>query len=149
MKIAIGSDHGGYQLKENIKEFLGSLNIEYEDFGCMNEDSVDYPDIAFKVTKEIKNGNFTRGILICGTGIGMSIAANKINGIRAALCGDVFSAKMTREHNDSNVLALGGRVIGTGLAREIVNAWITSDFSQAKRHKNRIEKILKIEANKS
>jgi len=147
MKIAIGSDHGGFLLKENIKDFLDSLHIEYKDFGSMNEKAVDYPDIAFKVADEIKKGTYEKGILICGTGIGMSIAANKIRGIRAALCSDVFSARMTREHNDANILTLGGRVIGTGLAREIVLTWISSAFSQAKRHIERIEKISKIEEN--
>lgn len=145
MKIAIGSDHGGYWLKENLKIFLKTLKIDYKDFGCISEDAVDYPDVAFKVSNEIKNGNYEKGILICGTGVGMSIAANKIKGIRAALCSDVFSAKMTREHNDANILTLGGRVIGCGLAREIVKAWLFSDFSNVKRHINRINKINKIE----
>ena len=149
MKIAIGSDHGGYQLKESIKELLDTLKIECKDFGCINEDAVDYPDIAFRVSCEVKNRNYDRGILICGTGIGMSIAANKIKGIRAALCSDVFSAKITRMHNNSNVLALGGSVIGTGLAREIVKAWIINDFSGAERHLNRIKKVSKIEDNKN
>jgi len=147
MRIAIGSDHGGYHLKEDIKDYLDILKIDYKDFGCINEDAVDYPDIAFKVSSEVKDGKYERGILICGTGIGMSIAANKIKGIRAALCGDVFSAKKTREHNDSNILTLGGRVIGTELAREIVKAWIFTDFSNVKRHINRIEKLSKIEEN--
>ena len=145
MRIVIGSDHGGYLLKENIKEFLDSLNIEYKDCGCMNGEAVDYPDIAFMVIDEMKKGNYEKGILICGTGIGMSIAANKINGIRAALCNDVYSAKMARKHNDANILALGGRVIGTGLAREIVQKWTSSDFCQEKRHAKRIEKIKKSE----
>ncbi len=149
MKIAIGSDHGGYQLKESIKDLLDTLKIEYKDFGCINEDAVDYPDIALKVSCEVKNGNYDRGILICGTGIGMSIAANKVKGIRAALCSDVFSARMTRIHNDSNVLTLGGRVLGTGLAREITKAWIISDFSREERHLNRIKKVSKIEDNKN
>ena len=145
MKIAIGSDHGGYWLKENLKIFLKTLKIDYKDFGCISEDAVDYPDVALKVSNEVKNGNYEKGILICGTGVGMSIAANKIKGIRAALCSDVFSAKMTREHNDANILTLGGRVIGSGLAREIVKAWLFSDFSNVKRHINRINKIKKIE----
>ena len=145
MKIAIGSDHGGYWLKENLKIFLKTLKIDYKDFGCISEDAVDYPDVALKVSNEVKNGKYEKGILICGTGVGMSIAANKIKGIRAALCSDVFSAKMTREHNDANILTLGGRVIGSGLAREIVKAWLFSDFSNIKRHINRINKIKKIE----
>lgn len=145
MKIAIGSDHGGYWLKENLKIFLKTLKIDYKDFGCISEDAVDYPDVALKVSNEVKNGKYEKGILICGTGVGMSIVANKIKGIRAALCSDVFSAKMTREHNDANILTLGGRVIGSGLAREIVKAWLFSDFSNVKRHINRINKIKKIE----
>ena len=149
MKIAIGSDHGGYWLKENLKIFLKTLKIDYKDFGCISEDAVDYPDVAFKVSNEVKNGKYEKGILICGTGIGMSIAANKIKGIRASLCSDVFSAKMTREHNDANILTLGGRVIGSGLATEIVKAWLKSDFSHVKRHINRINKIKKIEEQNS
>ena len=149
MKIAIGSDHGGYWLKENLKIFLKTLKIDYKDFGCISEDAVDYPDVAFKVSNEVKNGKYEKGILICGTGIGMSIAANKIKGIRASLCSDVFSAKMTREHNDANILTLGGRVIGSGLAREIVKAWLFRDFSNVKRHINRINKIKKIEEQNS
>ena len=149
MKIAIGSDHGGYWLKENLKIFLKTLKIDYKDFGCISEEAVDYPDVALKVSNEVKNGKYEKGILICGTGIGMSIVANKIKGIRAALCSDVFSAKMTREHNDANILTLGGRVIGSGLAREIVKAWLFSDFSNVKRHINRINKIKKIEEQNS
>ena len=149
MKIAIGSDHGGYWLKENLKIFLKTLKIDYKDFGCISEEAVDYPDVALKVSNEVKNGKYEKGILICGTGVGMSIAANKIKGIRASLCSDVFSAKMTREHNDANILTLGGRVIGSGLAREIVKAWLKSDFSHVKRHINRINKIKKIEEQNS
>ncbi len=141
MKIALGSDHGGYKLKEHLKQYLEELNIEYADFGCDNEQPVDYPDIGFKVSNEVKNGNFDKGILVCGTGIGMSIVANKIKGIRASLCNDVFSARNAREHNDANILTLGERVIGIGLAREIVKVWLNTDFSKEKRHINRINKI--------
>lgn len=147
MKIALGSDHGGYKLKEHLKQYLEELNIEYTDFGCDNEQPVDYPDIGFKVSNEVKNGNFDKGILICGTGIGMSIVANKIKGIRASLCNDVFSARNAREHNDSNILTLGARVIGIGLAREIVKVWLNTDFSQEERHIIRLNKI-KQEENK-
>ncbi len=147
MKIALGSDHGGYKLKEHLKQYLEELNIEYTDFGCGNEQPVDYPDIGFKVSNEVKNGNFDKGILICGTGIGMSIVANKIKGIRASLCNDVFSARNAREHNDSNILTLGARVIGIGLAREIVKVWLNTDFSQEERHIIRLNKI-KQEENK-
>ena len=145
MKIALGSDHGGYRLKESLKQYLQELNIEYTDFGCNNEQSVDYPDIGFKVSVEVKNGRYDRGILICGTGIGMSIVANKIKGIRASLCHDIFSARNTREHNDANILR--ARVIDAGLAKEIVRIWLNTDFSQEKRHINRLNKI-KLKENK-
>jgi ribose 5-phosphate isomerase B len=141
MKIALGSDHGGYQLKENLKKYLKELKVEYQDFGCNSEKSVDYPDIGFKIAIEVKNRNYDRGILICGTGIGMSIVANKIKGIRASLCHDVFSARYAREHNDANILTLGGRVIGSGLAKEIVKVWLNTDFSGEERHLKRLNKI--------
>jgi len=141
MKIALGSDHGGYQLKENLKEYLRELNVEYVDFGCENKKSVDYPDIGFKVAKEVKSGKYSRGILICRTGIGMSVVANKVRGIRASLCHDIFSARNTREHNDANILTLGARVISVGLAKEIVRVWLNTKFSQEERHINRLNKI--------
>ena len=141
MKIAIGSDHGGYQLKERLKKYLQELNIGYKDFGCKSEKSVDYPDIGFKVSNEVRKGNYERGILICGTGIGMSIVANKIKGIRASLCHDVFSARYAREHNNANILTLGARVIGVGLAQEIVKVWLKTNFSQEERHNRRLNKI--------
>ncbi len=141
MKIALGSDHGGYQLKENLKEYLKELNVEYVDFGCENEKSVDYSDIGFKVAIEVKNGKCDRGILICVTGIGMSVVANKVRGIRAALCCNEFTARCAREHNDANILVLGGRVIGSGLAKEIVKVWLNAKFSQEERHINRLNKI--------
>ena len=141
MKIALGSDHGGYQLKENLKRYLKELNVEYKDFGCNSEKSVDYPDIGFKIAIEVKNRNYDKGILICGTGIGMSIVANKIKGIRASLCHDVFSARYAREHNDANILTLGGRIINLGLAKEIVKIWLNTDFSGEERHLKRLNKI--------
>ncbi|MCJ7790156.1 MAG: ribose 5-phosphate isomerase B [Candidatus Atribacteria bacterium] len=141
MKIALGSDHGGYQLKENLKKYLKELNVEYKDFGCNSEKSVDYPDIGFKIAIEVKNRNYDKGILICSTGIGMSIVANKIKGIRASLCHDVFSARYAREHNDANILTLGGRVIDSGLAKEIVKVWLNTDFSGEERHLKRLNKI--------
>jgi ribose 5-phosphate isomerase B len=141
MKIALGSDHVGYQLKENLKEYLKELKVEYIDFGCENEKSVDYPDIGFKVATEVKSGKYDRGILICGTGIGMSVVANKVRGIRASLCHDIFSAQNTREHNDTNILTLGARVICVGLAKEIVKVWLNTKFSQEERHINRLNKI--------
>jgi len=145
MKIAIGSDHGGYQLKERLKNYLQELNIEYKDFCCKSERSVDYPDIGFKVSNEVRKGNYERGILICGTGIGMSIVANKVKGIRASLCHDVFSAQKAREHTDANILALGESVIGIGLAQEIVKIWLKSNYSQEERHVRRLNKIKEIE----
>jgi ribose 5-phosphate isomerase B len=145
MLVAIGSDHGGFQLKEEIKKLLAEKNIAFEDFGTHSAQSVDYPDIAQKVGEAIVDGRFTRGILICGTGIGISIAANKIKGIRAALCHDVFSAQMTREHNDTNILAMGERVIGPGLARMIVATWLATEFAGG-RHAARVAKISQLES---
>ncbi len=141
MKIAIGSDHGGYQLKENLKEYLRELNVEYIDFGCENEKSIDYPDIGFKVAIEVRSGKYNRGILICGTGIGMSVVANKVRGIRAALCDNEFTARCAREHNDANILVLGGRVICSELAKEIVKVWLNTKFSHEEKHINRLNKI--------
>ncbi|HLU22876.1 ribose 5-phosphate isomerase B [Lederbergia graminis] len=140
MKVALASDHGGVNLRAEIKNLLEEMNIEYEDFGCDCEGSVDYPDYALPVAKKVASGEFDRGILICGTGIGMSIAANKVKGIRCALVHDLFTAKVTREHNDTNVLAMGERVIGPGLAREIAKAWLTAEF-EGGRHATRIGKI--------
>lgn len=145
MKIAIGADHGGYRLKSELLGTIRSLGHEVTDLGTHGTDSVDYPDFAEAVCKMVIAGEADRGILICGTGIGMSIAANKLPGIRCALAHDVFSAKATREHNDSNVLALGERVIGPGLAQEIVAAWLSTDFSHGERHNNRIGKIRSLE----
>ena len=144
MKLAIGADHGGFTLKKEIISLLEELNIEYEDLGCNSEDSVDYPDYAAAVSEKVVSGEVDRGILICGTGIGMSISANKVNGIRCALVHDLFSAKATREHNDSNVLAMGARVIGPGLATEIVRVWLETDFAGG-RHQRRIDKITESE----
>lgn len=146
MKVAIAADHGGYKLKEEIRNWLSSMNIETEDFGCSCEDSVDYPDYALPVAQKVAAGEFDRGILICGTGIGMSIAANKVPGIRCALVHDTFSARATREHNNTNVLAMGERVIGPGLALDIVKIWLETEF-QGGRHERRVEKITQIEAN--
>lgn len=145
MKITIGSDHGAVELKDAVKKVLAELDVEVNDVGTFGNDAVDYPDIAEKVCAEVLNGNSERGIVLCGTGIGISIAANKIHGIRCALCNDVYSAKMSREHNDANVLAMGGRVMGFGPAGEIVKAWVTTDFSNGERHINRIKKIAALE----
>jgi ribose 5-phosphate isomerase B len=144
LKIAIAADHGGYTLKEEIKKVILDLGHEVEDFGCECLDSVDYPDYALPVAEKVAQGQFDRGILICGTGIGMSIAANKVKGIRCALVHDLFSAKATRQHNDSNVLAMGGRIIGPGVATEIVKIWLTTEF-EGGRHENRVKKITDIE----
>ena len=144
MKIAISSDHGGNNLRREIMQLLEELNISYTDFGPQTDDSVDYPDYAKPVTEGVANGEFDKGILICGTGIGMSIAANKVKGIRCALVHDLFSAKATRCHNDSNVLAMGERVIGPGLAREIAKTWLETEF-EGGRHTRRVEKIAELE----
>ncbi|WP_163580473.1 ribose 5-phosphate isomerase B [Gracilibacillus saliphilus] len=140
MKVILASDHGGIHLSKEIASLLKELNMEYEDIGCNCADSVDYPDYGIPAAERVANGEFDRGILICGTGIGMSIAANKVKGIRAALVHDVFSAKATREHNDSNMITMGERVIGAGLAREIVKEWLGTEF-QGGRHANRIGKV--------
>ena len=139
--IAIGSDHGGFELKEEIEGFFDEKQIEYKDFGTFSREMVDYSDIAIEVAKAVTEGNYNIGIIICGTGIGVSIAANKVPGIRAALCTDPYMARMAREHNDANMLALGGRVVGVGLALEIVKVFINTPFSQEERHKNRINKL--------
>ena len=141
MKIAIGSDHAGYQLKEIIIELLQSENYDIQDFGTFSEESVDYPDIGRKLAEAVAAGEFDRGILICGAGIGMSIVANKVKGIRAALCSECYSAKVSIEHNNANILVLGGRTIGTGLAGEIVRVWMSAKFDPNSRHARRVAKI--------
>ena len=144
MKVAIGADHGGYRLKEDIKGLLEDLGVDYKDFGTHSIESVDYPDVALPVAQSVADGLFDRGILICGTGIGIGIAANKVKGIRAALVHDPFSAHASREHNDANILTMGERVIGPGLARDIVTIWLATDF-EGGRHERRVEKIMAIE----
>lgn len=140
MKIGIGSDHGGYELKEIIKKTFSGDDIEFVDYGTNSLESVDYPDFGKKTAEAVINGEVDRAIVICGTGIGISIAANKVKGIRCALCGDTFSARMSREHNDANVLALGARVLGVGLALEIVSTYLNSKF-EGGRHELRVEKL--------
>lgn len=140
MKIGIGSDHGGFELKEDIKEYLISKDIELIDYGTDSLESVDYPDFGKKVAKAVVEKEVDLGIVICGTGIGMSLVANKVRGIRCALCSDVFSAKMSKAHNNANMLAMGGRVLGKGLAIEIVQAFLDSEF-EGGRHEKRLEKI--------
>lgn len=144
MKIGIGSDHGGFELKEYIKEHLRATGVEYIDYGTNSLDSVDYPDYGMKLAQAVRNEEVDRGIAICGTGIGISIACNKVKGIRCALCSDTYSARMSIEHNNANVLALGARVIGQDLALEIVNTWLEAEF-EGGRHKRRIDKITDIE----
>ena len=145
MKITIGSDHGAVELKEEVKMVLHEFeDVRVTDVGTFGTESVDYPDIAEKVCADVVSGKADRGIVLCGTGIGTSIAANKIDGIRAALCGDVYSAIMSRKHNDANVLAMGGRVTGIGPAGEIVRAWVCTEF-EGGRHARRVDKIMALE----
>lgn len=139
--IALGSDHGGYELKQEVIQYLEKHNLDYRDYGCDSDSSCDYPVYAKKVANAIVSGECEKGILICGTGIGISIAANKVKGIRAALCHDTFSAQATREHNDANILAMGARVIGSGLAIKIVDTFLNTEFSNEERHIRRIEQI--------
>ncbi len=139
--IAIGCDHGGYELKEEIIKHLENRKLEYKDFGCNSTEAVDYPEYAKAVARAVVSGEAEKGILICGTGIGISIAANKIKGIRAAVCTDCFTAEATRLHNDANILAMGGRVVGPGLAIKIVDTFLDTEFSNEERHIQRISKI--------
>ena len=143
-KIAIGSDHAGFGLKEDVLRLLKSLNADIVDCGTNTTESVDYPDFGARVSELVSSGEVKRGILICGTGLGMSMVANKYPHVRAALCNDLFSAKMSRMHNDANILVLGGRVIGKDLAAEIVKVWLTTPF-EGERHLKRLQKIKKIE----
>ncbi len=144
MTIAIGCDHAGIELKKEILSLLNELRIDYIDFGTDTSASVDYPDFGEKVSDAISSGKIEKGILICGTGIGMSIVANKFPGVRASLCNDLFTAKMSRLHNDANILVMGGRIIGKDLAKEIVRTWVSTPF-EGDRHCRRLEKIQKIE----
>lgn len=144
MKIAIGSDHGGIELKEAIKSFLAENGYDFKDFGTNSKGSCDYPDYALPVAEAVVAKEFELGILICGTGIGIGIAANKVPGVRAALCSDTFSAHATREHNNANILTLGQRVVGQGLALDIVKTFLTTEF-EGDRHQTRIDKISEIE----
>lgn len=144
--LAIASDHAGFALKQEIKDYLADAHIAYKDYGTLDEKSCDYPDFAERACEAVTGGECTLGILCCGTGVGMSIAANKIKGIRAACCSDYFSAKYTRLHNDANILCLGGRVIGAGLACELVDVFIHTSFSDGENHKRRIDKIKALES---
>jgi len=145
MKLAIGCDHGGFELKEEVLKFIRTVaNIEVSDFGPTGRESVDYPDFGAKVAEAVSNGSMDRGVLICGTGIGMSMVANRYPKVRAALCHDHFTAQMSREHNDANVLVMGERVIGKGVALEIVKTWLDKEFAGG-RHQKRLDKIQALE----
>jgi ribose 5-phosphate isomerase B len=142
--IALGADHAGWQLKEEIKTWLLQRNVELLDLGTHSPDPADYPDYAAQVGEAVASGKATRGILVCGTGIGMAMTANKVPGVRAAFCPDLFTARMSREHNDANVLALGGRLTGRELALEIIEMWLRAEF-QGGRHSRRLGKITELE----
>ena len=144
MKIILGADHGGYELKNSIAEWLKTQGHEIKDIGTFSPDSVDYPDYAKIVGEEVVKGNFDKGILVCGSGVGIAIAANKVKGVRAVLCHDVVMARLSREHNDTNIITMGGRFIAKDLAYEILNVWLNTGFSGG-RHARRIEKISSLE----
>ena len=149
-RIAIGSDHGGWELKEHLKGFLIERNFSVEDFGLATQDKTDYPLIAIQLARSISEGRMDRGILICGTGIGMSIVANRFRGVRAALCHDIYTARMSREHNNANILVLGGRILGMGLAEEILKVWIDTAFLDPDgRHSRRLQFITDLEKERS
>ncbi|MCX6545498.1 MAG: ribose 5-phosphate isomerase B [Acidobacteria bacterium] len=141
MRIAIGSDHGGFELKQHIKQLLAELNVPFEDLGTFTPDPADYPDIAVLVARGVASGSYEQGILICGTGIGMSIAANKIPGIRAALVTDIETARLSRQHNDANIMTIGGRTTRVDRARDIVRAFLETGFDGGGRHSRRVDKI--------
>ncbi len=145
MTIAIGCDHAGVELKRELISLLDKLHIGYIDYGTNSSESVDYPDFGEKVSEAVSSGDVEKGILICGTGIGMSIVANKFTGVRASLCNELFTARMSRLHNDANILVIGGRVVGKDLAKEIVKTWVSTSF-EGGRHSRRLEKISRIES---
>jgi ribose 5-phosphate isomerase B len=146
MKIAIGADHAGYHLKQDILEYVRYLGYDCDDFGTNSTDAVDYPDIAVRVAQAVAQSKADRGILVCGTGVGMGITAKKVHGIRAAVCNDTFSAHESRAHNNANVLCLGGRVLGVGVARDITKIWLETQFSQGERHARRVDKMNALDA---
>lgn len=145
MKIAIGCDHGAYTLKKTIVSFLEKKGYTVKDFGCFNPGSCDYPDFCGAAARAVASGECQKGIVLCTTGIGASIAANKVRGIRCALLSDVLSARLTREHNDTNMMALGAGIVGENLALEIVQVWLNTEFSNEERHKKRIQKVMALE----
>ena len=144
MKIALGSDHTGFSARKKIRQILRSLDVGYVDFGCASEDAADYPDMAYPVARAVSKGDCDQGILICGTGIGMSIAANKVRGVRASVCHDAFTVEMSRRHNHANVLCLGARVIGEDQILELVHVWLESE-PEGGRHQRRVDEITEIE----
>ena len=146
MKVAMACDHGGFDLKNTLKQELEAMGHEVVDFGCDSTASVDYPDYGYKAAKAVATGECDKGVVVCGTGIGISISCNKVHGIRCALCHDVFSAKATRAHNDANMLAMGQRVIGPGLAIEVLHAFFEGEY-EGGRHDLRIQKLMAIEKN--
>ena len=145
MKIAIGCDHGAYTLKKTIVSFLEKKGYTVKDFGCFNPGSCDYPDFCGAAARAVASGECQKGIVLCTTGIGASITANKVKGIRCALLSDVLSARLTREHNDTNMMALGAGIVGENLALEIVQVWLNTEFSNEERHKKRIQKMMALE----
>ena len=145
MRVAIGSDHLGLELKNIIRDFLKDKKIEVKDFGTMSKEPIDYPDIAEKVAKVVAKGEYERGILVCGTGIGMAIAANKVRGIRAAVCHDLYSAERSRKSNNAQIMAIGALIIGPELAKKLVEVWLNSEF-QGGRSERKVKKIMEIEA---
>ena len=145
MKLAIGCDHGAIDLKNKLVSYLGNKGYEVKDFGTYTKDSCDYPEFAAAAAKAVASGECEKGIVLCTTGIGVSISANKVDGIRCALLSDVWSAKMTRLHNDTNMMALGAGIVGENLALEIVDTWLTTEFSGDERHQRRIDKVMAIE----
>lgn len=145
MRVALGTDHAGYRLKEEIKRFLEELGHQHKDFGAFDDQPSDYPDYAIPVAQAVAQGQFDRGILFCGNGVGMEIVANKVKGIRATVASDSYTARTSREDDDTNVLALGERVVGPELAKEIVRVWLTTEFSGQERHHRRLKKIADLE----
>ena len=148
MKIALASDHGGYYLKEHLKCFLRTMEYKWEDYGTYNSEAVDYPDYGLKAAQSVAQGDCQAGILICGTGIGMSIVANKVKGIRASLCTNSYMAKCSKEHNHANILVLGARVLGNGLAEDIVKTWLSTETAGG-RHQRRVDKINALDRSKN
>jgi len=145
-RVAIGSDHGGWELKEHLKKILKEQGVHFEDFGPSTPERCDYPAIGIQVAQAVSQGKMERGILLCGTGIGMSMVANKFPGVRAALCHDIYTARMSREHNNANILVLGGRILGKGLAEEILKTWLYTEFSDTGgRHERRLSQISNLE----